>query len=112
MAPRRVTPGSALIKTVTDHYVLLPHEMEMLRQAAAVADHIAALDAVVAAEGVTAQSPQGVRAHPALVEARAQRITLARLFVALQLPTDIGEMQRTQRRGGVRKPYALPGGAS
>jgi hypothetical protein len=52
-------------------------------------------------------SPQGVKPHPAAVEARQQSITLARLLNALRLPNgEEGDEQvgarRPQRRPGVR----------
>jgi hypothetical protein len=50
------------------------------------------------------ETSQGSRVHPALVEARQQRIAFARLLTALRIPT--GERSsddgRTQSRGAVR----------
>jgi hypothetical protein len=68
------------------------------------------LEARVAADGVMLSSSQGDRAHPALVEARQQRITLARLQAALRLPAgeeEGGEQRRPQRRSGVRGVYGM-----
>ena len=49
-----------------------------------------------------AGSPQGLRAHPALVEARQQRVTLAKLVASLRIPLDESEgAGRTQQRVGV-----------
>lgn len=48
-------------------------------------------------------------AHPALTESRQQSITLARLLVALRMPSDEegGQLVRPQRRGGVRGAYGV-----
>ena len=55
-------------------------------------------------EGVTNVSPQGVRAHPALVEARQQRVTLAKLVASLRIPVEEeeGASRTPQKRSGVR----------
>jgi hypothetical protein len=71
---------------------------------AAEGDRLDDLDAVVRAEGVTVQTPQGVKAHPALVESRQQQITLTRLVASLRLPDE--EDNTPQRRGGARGSYA------
>jgi len=63
------------------------------------------LDAIVRREGVIVSSPQGEKAHPALVEARQQRVVLARLLASLRIPID--EEGRAQRRGGARGVYGL-----
>ena len=54
---------------------------------------------------------RGRRAHPALVEARQQRIALARLLAALRLPAGEEEAgdRRPQRRMGVRGVYGVGG---
>jgi hypothetical protein len=61
-------------------------------------------------------SPQGRKANPAAVEARQQRIALARLLAALRLPNgESGDQQsgaRPQRRVGVRTPYGIRGAVS
>ncbi|HZM40873.1 MAG TPA: hypothetical protein VFB94_17255 [Acidimicrobiales bacterium] len=59
----------------------------LLRQAIHVADLCASLQGVVDAEGPLSSNRLGeVKAHPALVELRAQRLLLARLVVALRVP--------------------------
>jgi hypothetical protein len=55
------------------------HELAILREACRTVDSIDALQAVVDRDGVLNTSPQGVRAHPALVELRAQRLCFAKL---------------------------------
>jgi hypothetical protein len=92
--------GRALFKSINDAFDLEAHEHAVLGQLVRVADRISALDALVDAEGVMA----GDRAHPALVESRLQRVTLARLLTALRLP-DVQDV-RPQRRG-IRGVYTL-----
>ena len=100
--------GKAIWSAVSENFELEAHEVEVLRQVAVVADRIAALDAVVARDGVLL----GDHVHPALAESRMQRVTLGRLLAGLRLP-DL-EDHRPQRRGGFRKAYQIkqvPGGA-
>lgn len=101
--------GRALWKAVLSDYVLDQHELTVLREAARTADTCDALQALVDDEGLTAPSSQGVRAHPALVELRQQRVTFARLLTALRIPAGEVEDGRTQARGGTRGVYALKG---
>lgn len=95
--------GGALWASIAGEFDLAQHEQDLLHEAARVADRLDALDAVVRREGVTVQSPQGVKAHPALVEARAQEVVLTRLLASLRIPDDEGNVP--QRRGGARTPY-------
>lgn len=95
--------GKRLWKSITDDFELGEHELSVLLEAARTVDSLDALEAIVRAEGVTMTSPQGVKAHVALVEARAQRTTLAKLVASLRIPLDEGEAQgRGQRRVGFR----------
>lgn len=96
--------GRKLWRSVTDEFELGEHELSILLEAARTVDALDALQAIVRDEGVTNTSPQGVRAHPALVEARQQRVTLAKLVASLRIPLDdYQEATRTpQRRSGVR----------
>lgn len=98
--------GRALWRSITDTYDLDPHEQLALEQAARCADRLAALHAIVDAEGVTVEDPKrGTEiAHPALVEARQQQIVQTRLLTALRLPDSDGV--RPQRRG-TRGTYRL-----
>ena len=93
------TAGRRLWRAVVDEYDLSEQELTLLRQAACTADLADRLQTVVDEEGpMVSAKDDGTRAHPALVELRQQRITLARLLVALRVP--IGdEEDRTQRRG-------------
>jgi hypothetical protein len=96
-----------LWSSILADFTLAAHELTLLLEAARTLDAVQRLEAIVAAEGVLHESPQGVRAHPALVEARQQRLVLARLLAALRIPADAdgkGE-GRTQRRVGVRGVY-------
>lgn len=94
--------GRKLWKAIADEFELEQHELSVLLEAARTVDSLEALEKIVQAEGVTHQSPQGVRAHPALVEARQQRVTLAKLVASLRIPLDDQESGRTQRRVGFR----------
>lgn len=103
--------GKRLWLSILDSYELDEHEMAVLVEAVRTVDQLDALDVMVRREGVVVDTPQGPRAHPALVEARQQRIVLARLLTGLRLPQgEAGQEQasaRPQRRGGSRGTYAL-----
>jgi hypothetical protein len=97
--------GRRLWRSVLDTFELDEHELTLLRQAVAVADHCEALQDEVDRTGLLV----GGRTNPALVELRQQRILLARLIVALRVPLgDAGEGGRTQRRG-LRGVYGIRG---
>ncbi len=85
----------------------------LLVQAVRTVDLLEELDERVRADGALHDSPQGLRAHPAAVEARQQRIALARLMAALRLPSgEEGDQQagvRPQRRVGARGVYGIRG---
>jgi phage terminase small subunit len=102
--------GRRLWRTIVAPFDLEGHERELLRQACRTADLIDGLAEVVDREGLTATSPQGVRVHPAVVELRMQRTSLARLVAALGIP-DSDDEDRDGRRSpaprGVRSPYRL-----
>lgn len=103
--------GKRLWSSITDDYDLDEHELVLLREAVRTVDLLADLDVIVKREGPTVDGPQGVRAHPAAVEARQQRIVLARVLAALRLPSgEEGDQQasaRPQRRGGARGVYGI-----
>ncbi|BDB59566.1 hypothetical protein [Rhodococcus sp. RDE2] len=80
--------GRRLWSAVVDDYELAEHELQILREAVRTVDLIDALHKVAGAEGPLAESSQGIRVHPALVELRQQRITLARLLAALNIPSE------------------------
>lgn len=58
----------------------------MLEEACRVRDRIVELDAAVKDDGLMLPSSQGSRVHPAVGEARQQRLALARLLATLQIP--------------------------
>ncbi|REF30642.1 terminase [Calidifontibacter indicus] len=87
-------PGAALWAAITSEYELAQHELAVLLEACRTVDVLQQLDDLVRTDGVTNTSPQGVRAHPALVEARQQRLTLAKLFAALAIPADVDTAAR------------------
>lgn len=92
--------GRALWRAVLDDYDLTEPEQTMLREACRTADLIDALQNTLDAEGIMGETSQGRRVHPAAVELRQQRITLARLWAALRVPMGEDEQAgRTQHRG-------------
>lgn len=97
--------GRELWRQVLGRYELDAHELGLLREAVRTLSHLDDLADVVAAEGV--MLPDG-RVHPAVIEARQQRITAARLIAALRLPEDASDDGRPQRRGAPRGVYSLP----
>jgi hypothetical protein len=88
--------GKAVWSSVVGDFALERFELQILGQAATVADRIGELDALVDSDGVLVDG----KAHPALIESRLQRLTLARLLAALRLPDHSGA--RPQHRTGFR----------
>lgn len=117
-APRGLgAAGRRLWRELLSVYVLDPHERAMLTEACHTADTCAVLQAQVAAMGpaLFVVGPQGVKAAPAVVELRQQRLVLARLLASLRIPAEaaagqLGTGQRTARRAGARGVYAINGG--
>ena len=109
-------PGRRLWSSVADDYDLDEHELVLLRETVRTVDMLDQLDAAVRHDGPLVSSPQGMKAHPAAVEARQQRIALARLLAALRLPAGAdGDQQpsaRPQRRVGARGVYGVRGAVS
>ncbi len=114
--PGTRAPGRRLWTSVVDEYELDTHERVILVEAVRTVDLLEHLDAEVRRDGAMVDSAQGRRAHPAAVEARQQRIALARLLAALRLPTgegaDVQTGARSQRRVGVRGVYGIRGAVS
>src|SRR5664280_3930331 len=104
-------PGRALWASVVDGYDLDEHELALLREAIRTVDLLDELDAAIRRDGALIETPQGLHAHPAAVEARQQRIALARILAALRLPAGAeGDEQasaRPQRRSGARGVYGI-----
>jgi len=102
--------GRALWRAVLNDFDLDQHERTILREACRTADSLDGLQALLDTEGLSAESSQGVRVHPALVELRQQRIAFARLLTALRIPAGETTDSRTQHRGGPRGVYGIAGG--
>ena len=101
--------GLALWKSITSEFEIDTHELLLLKEASRCADRLDRL-AVEAAEGtVTVQNHRGDQVvSPAMVEARQQSLTLARLLASLRLPSgEEASEQRPQRRGALRGTYGL-----
>jgi hypothetical protein len=97
--------GRELWRDVLSVYELTAPERRLLAVACATVDTIADLDDVVSAEGVTAEGSKGQTVcHPAVAEARQQRLALGRLLAQLALPDPEG--------GVVRSPTQLRGSAA
>lgn len=115
-APTGLGPaGRRLWSSVITAFELDEHERLLLLEACRTASLLDQLDAAVRRDGALLDSPQGTRAHPAAVEARQQRITLARLLAALRLPAGgEGDQQANARvrRSGPRGVYGIRGAAS
>ncbi len=108
--------GRRLWCSVVEVYDLEEHELVLLREAVRTVDLLDVLDAAVRADGALVDSPQGLRAHPGAVEARQQRIAVARLLAALRLPAggegDQQQNARPARKVGVRGTYGIRGAVS
>lgn len=101
--------GRRLWSAALADYELDVHE-ELLLQACRCADRLDRLEAEASNGSVTVTNYKGDQvANPALVEARQQSITLARLLAALRMPTgdEDGKLVRPQRRGGARGAYGV-----
>lgn len=86
-APRGfLAAGKKLWESSTAEFELADHELALLEEACRVRDRIVQLDGAVKADGLMIASSQGLRLHPAVTEARQQRLTLARLLATLQIP--------------------------
>ena len=97
--------GRKLWDFAVDEFEFEEHERAVLLEACRTVDLLDDLHAAVEAEGPVLDSPQGRKAHPAAVEARQQRIALARLLSALRIPSEDDE--RPQQRHGARGVYSL-----
>lgn len=121
-APKGSGPaGKRLWKSIVEVLDLDEHERVLLVEAVRTVDLLEDLDDRVKRGGVLVMGKDGMKANPAAVEARQQRIALARLLAALRLPAGLapGEAreaaavkapERPQRRVGARGVYAITGG--
>ena len=80
--------------SVTNEYALEQHELLLLEQACRTASLVEQLQETLDADGPVL----GAKVHPVVIELRMQRLALARLLVALRVPTS-DEDARPQRRG-------------
>jgi hypothetical protein len=107
--------GKRLWSSIVKDYEIEEHERVLLVEAVRTVDLLTDLEKLVRSEGAVIDSPQGRKAHPAAVEARQQRIALARLLAALRLPAgdeyDQQTNARPQRRLGARGIYGIRGSA-
>jgi hypothetical protein len=107
-------PGRRLWEAIAGQYELDEHEVALLVETVRTVDLCEKLEERVRADGPLVDTPQGLKAHPAAVEARQQRIALARLLAALRMPAgDVGDQvqgRRAQRRVGARGVYGIRGG--
>lgn len=78
--------GKRLWEAVTSTFDLDPPEAALLEEACRTRDLLADLRAEIAQNPAVIDSNQGVRVHPAIVEARQQRLILAKLLTGLGLP--------------------------
>ena len=105
--------GRKLWREVLEAYELDQHEVALLRELVRTVDQLDVLADLVAEQGTMIDSPTGPRMHPAVVEARQQRIAAARLTAVLRLPggaeDDRIEGRRQQRRVGARGVYGVRG---
>lgn len=102
--------GRRLWRAALADYELDVHEELLLLQACRCADRLDRLETEASTGPVTVTNYKGDQvAHPAMVEARQQSITLARLLAALRMPAgeEGGQLARPQRRGGARGAYGV-----
>lgn len=86
-APRGLkAAGKKLWEVSTAEFEWADHELALLEEACRVRDRIVELDAAVVSDGLMLSSSQGSRVHPAVGEARQQRLALARLLATLRIP--------------------------
>ena len=99
--------GRALWRAVLADFDLDEHERQLLHETCRTRDLCDRLQAVLDEEGPMSTSSQGIRVHPAAVELRQQRIALARLLAALNVPS--GEADAGGQRRPPRGVYGIRG---
>jgi hypothetical protein len=96
--------GRKLWDAGTDDYDWSHHELAMLEEACRTRDRIVQLDKIVDDDGIMLTSSQGSRVHPAIAEARQQRLVMARLLATLGIPPlleDMGSLPTARALRGV-----------
>lgn len=78
--------GAHLWDAVVADFEMATAEAAQLEEACRTRDRIRELDAAVTRDGLMIASSQGMRMHPAVAEARAQRLALARILATLRVP--------------------------
>lgn len=102
--------GRELWDEVVAHWTLSPLELRVLGEIVRSADLLDDLAEIIRRDGPVIDSPQGRKAHPAVAEARQQKIVLARLVSALRIPLDTDDDgRRSQNRPGQRGFYDMGG---
>ena len=106
--------GRRLWTEVQREFELGEHELALLTALVRQVDRLEALEALIAAEGLTVTGHGSVKMHPCVCEARQTAIAVARIAAALRLPAgeEDEDAKPGQRRAGVRGVYALRGGAA
>jgi phage terminase small subunit len=116
-APRGLgAAGRRFWRQIAADFELSPVDAVVMAEVCQTLDRLSLLADVVAVQGVLAESSQGVRAHPALTEERAQRELLVKLLAVLGL--ELGAVEDApagpgRRSGGraVRGLYQIGGAA-
>jgi len=107
--PRKLdAAGRRLWDAAVADFEWAQHELAMLEEACRTRDRIVQLDRAVELEGMMISSSQGMRLHPGVAEARAQRLTLARLLATMGIPPLEEDALPAARK--VRGVYGLRGG--
>ena len=103
--------GRQFWRGLADRFDLESHEQRLLLEAARCVDLLDALQADIDTVGTTVEGPQGVKTNPSVVEARQQRVVLARLVAALGIPVDDEEDAVATRKppGRPRGVYGIRG---
>lgn len=86
--------------SVPEGYLLDEREQSILAMAAEQADTLAALEKIVAEEGMMTRGSKGQRVvHPAVQEARLQRQSIGQLLTRLSFPDEAGTGGAASARG-------------
>lgn len=102
--PRNLSAaGRKLWDAATDEFDWADHELAILEESCRTRDRIVQLDKAVDDDGLMLPSSQGSRVHPAVSEARQQRLALARLLVLLGIPALEDDPAATHRTYGKRR---------
>lgn len=99
---RRGGRGRGLWREITSVLDLDGRDLALLTETARCVDQLDQLDALAARDGPL--TPDG-RVNPVIIEARQQRVALARLIAALRLPEDLSQPDRRPQHRGVRGVY-------